>query len=178
MQPLITALAALYDGASNRYLNLYGPPGTIRTIPYHALVGKDGQDAASPSADLSGKVVFVGYSDLYEPDQPDRFYTVFTGKDGIDLSGVEIMATAFANLLRDDALRQSGPVLAAAFLFGFGFALGPASIFCPRCSPCRWPSVFAALYAAGAQWAFNQPTCGCRWRRRCWSSCRSLCWSA
>ena len=57
--------------------------------------------------DLSGKVVFVGYSDLYEPDQPDRFYTVFTGKDGVDLSGVEIMATAFANLLRDQALRQS-----------------------------------------------------------------------
>ena len=56
---------------------------------------------ADGAPDLQGRVVFVGYSDLFEPDQPDRFYTVFTGSDGIDLSGVEIMATAFANLLMD-----------------------------------------------------------------------------
>ncbi|MGH6901622.1 MAG: CHASE2 domain-containing protein, partial [Geminicoccaceae bacterium] len=67
VQPLIAALAALYDGPSDRYLNLYGPPGTIRTIPYHALVANDGEDAGLALADLSDKVVFVGYSDLYEP---------------------------------------------------------------------------------------------------------------
>ena len=61
----------------------------------------------SSTSDLKGRVVFVGYSDLYEPDQPDRFYTVFTGADGVDLSGVEIMATAFANLLTDRTLRPS-----------------------------------------------------------------------
>jgi adenylate cyclase len=154
-QPLITALAALYDGSSNRYLNLYGPPGTIRTIPYHALMGKDGQDAGLPAADLAGKVVFVGYSDLYEPDQPDRFYTVFTGRDGIDLSGVEIMATAFANLLRDDALRQSDAVVAAVLLFGFGFTLGLGIYLLPAMLALALAVAFAALYAASAQWAFN-----------------------
>jgi adenylate cyclase len=152
--PLIAALAALYDGSSNRYLNLYGPPGTIRTIPYHALVGKDGQDAG-PAADLAGKVVFVGYSDLYEPDQPDRFYTVFTGQDGIDLSGVEIMATAFANLLRDDALRHSDPAMTAVLLFGFGFALGLGIYLLPAMLSVPLAVGFAVLYAAAVQWAFN-----------------------
>ena len=153
--PLITALAALYDGSSNRYLNLYGPPGTIRTIPYHTLVGEDGADAGPPAADLASKVVFVGYSDLYEPDQPDRFYTVFTGRDGIDLSGVEIMATAFANLLRDDALRHSDPALTAALLFGFGFALGLGIYLLPAMLAVPLAVGFAVLYAAAVQWAFN-----------------------
>ena len=152
----LTALAALYGGASNRYLNLYGPPGTIRTIPYHALVGKDGQDAALPSADLSGKVVFVGYSDLYEPDQPDRFYTAFTEKDGIDLSGVEIMATAFANLLRDEALRQSGPMGTAVLLFLFGFTLGTGIYLLPAMLAVPLAVAFAGLYGAGVQWRFNE----------------------
>jgi adenylate cyclase len=153
--PPIAALAALYDGASNRYLNLYGPPGTIRTIPYHALVGKNGQKIASSAADLAGKAIFVGYSDLYEPDQPDRFYTVFTGRDGIDLSGVEIMATAFANLLRDDALRQSEPAVTALLLFGFGFTLGLAIYLLPAMSAVPMAVALAGLYVAGAQWAFN-----------------------
>ena len=56
--PLITALAALYDGSSHRYLNLYGPPGTIRTIPYHALMGKDGfGELAQLEGVVSGLVV-------------------------------------------------------------------------------------------------------------------------
>jgi adenylate cyclase len=155
-QPLIRALVALYDGPSNRYLNLYGPPGTIKTIPYHDLVEQDGQDTGLPVADLSGKVVFVGYSDLYEPDQPDRFYTVFTGADGIDLSGVEIMATAFANLLRDDALRQPSPAVTAALLFGFGFTVGSGIYLLPAILAVPLAVVFAALYWVGAQWSFNE----------------------
>jgi adenylate cyclase len=162
--PLITALAALYDGSSNRYLNLYGPPGTIRTIPYHSLVGQypanaggtSAEEARPPEADLAGKVVFVGYSDLYEPDQPDRFYTVFTGRDGIDLSGVEIMATAFANLLRDDALRQSGSEIAAVLVLGFGFAVGAGIYLLPAMLGVPLAVAFAALYWAAVQWAFNE----------------------
>jgi adenylate cyclase len=154
-QPLITALAALYGGPSNRHLNLYGPPGTITTIPYHALVSENG-DAGPPIADLSGKVIFVGYSDLYEPDQPDRFYTVFTGRDGIDLSGVELMATAFANLLRDEALRQSGPAVTALSLFGFGLAVGVGIYLLPPMLAVPIALAFCALYWAMAQWAFNQ----------------------
>lgn len=60
------------------------------------------------------KVVFVGPSDLFNPAQPDRFYTVFARKDGIDLSGVEIIATAFADLLTDRSPRPNGAFLLSA----------------------------------------------------------------
>jgi adenylate cyclase len=103
---LITALTGLYDGADNRYLNFYGPPGTIPNIPYNAVLGSDASRISPAALDFTGKVVFVGLSDLYDPGQPDRFYTVVTNADGVDLSGVEIAATAFANLLTDRSLRQ------------------------------------------------------------------------
>ena len=51
--------------------------------------------------DLEGKVVFVGHSEQLRPGQKDGFYTVYTRHNGLDLSGVEIAATAFANLLED-----------------------------------------------------------------------------
>ena len=39
----------------NMILNFYGPPGTITTIPYQAVI-----NASGDVPDLSGKVVFVG----------------------------------------------------------------------------------------------------------------------
>ena len=96
---LLAALAALYGGPDSYYINFYGPS---RDDPLHPIpIASDGGsgETAARSGSLSNNMVFVGYSDLYDPDQPDRFYTSFTGKDGVDLSGVEIMATAYANLL-------------------------------------------------------------------------------
>jgi len=130
---LLRALVALYAGARDRYLNFYGPPGTIPTIPYARLVATEAQGgfvpvglaaAADGVPDLQGRVVFIGYSDLYEPDQPDRFYTVFTGEDGVDLSGVEIMATAFANLLTDRTLIPANAAVSAGLLLIFGLLAG------------------------------------------------------
>jgi adenylate cyclase len=51
--------------------------------------------------DLKGKVVFVGLSERLRPEQKDGFYSVFSQSTGIDISGVEIAASAFANLLED-----------------------------------------------------------------------------
>jgi adenylate cyclase len=137
---LLRALVALYAGARDRYLNFYGPPGTIRTVPYTRLVEQGPQNGfvavglpaeTDGAPDLQGRVVFVGYSDLFEPDQPDRFYTVFTGSDGIDLSGVEIMATAFANLLMDNTLRPANALLSAGLLLIFGLLTGGLASILP-----------------------------------------------
>ncbi|MGH8647585.1 MAG: CHASE2 domain-containing protein, partial [Gammaproteobacteria bacterium] len=106
---LMQALVSLYQGGDHRYLNFYGPPGTITTIPYHAVVKGDAPNREA--LDFTKKIVFVGYSDLYDPGQPDRHYTVFTRDDGVDLSGVEIAATAFGNLLTDRWLRPSAPLM-------------------------------------------------------------------
>ena len=101
---LLAALTVLYAGADNRYLNFYGPPGSIPNIPYNAILGSEVARIPAGGVDLAGKVVFVGLSDLYDPGQPDRFYTVVTNEHGVDLSGVEIAATAFANMLTNRSL--------------------------------------------------------------------------
>jgi hypothetical protein len=109
--PLQAALRDLYTGPGQRYINFYGPPGTIAAVPYHAVISGSDPNVPPEALDFSGKVVFVGYLDLFDPGQPDRFHTVFTRADGVDLAGVEIAATAFANLLTDRSLHlpKAGP---------------------------------------------------------------------
>ena len=149
---LLSALAALYSGPDHQFINFYGPAGTIRTIPYEAALA---DDAAKQLGDLAGHVVFAGYSDLYDPDQPDRFFTSFTNSDGIDLSGVEIMATAYANLLTQRPLRAADVLTTAIFVFCFGLAAGIASYLLPAtvAVPCAF--IVTALYGALIQWRFN-----------------------
>ena len=101
---LLVALAALYAGPDSYYINFYGPPGTIRYIPYESLLKANGTVGDD---DLTNAMIFVGRADLSHPDQSDRYYMSFTGKDGVDLSGVEIMATAYANLLSGRTLAPS-----------------------------------------------------------------------
>lgn len=96
---------------NNRYLDFYGPSRTITTIPYSCVLERC-QEASAISPfhkkfDFNGKAVFVGFSEKIPSEQNDRFHTVFTSESGIYLSGVEIAATAFANLLED---RQVQPL--------------------------------------------------------------------
>ncbi len=162
---LLVALTALYEGPTHLYLNFYGPPGTIRTVPYHRLVAREsaaqtiaaeGSANAAPDAGLADKVVFVGYSDLYDPDQPDRFYTVFTGRDGVDLSGVEIMATAFANLLTGSAVRPIEPWAALSVLGVFGLVIGAGAYLLPAMIGVPLVLTLAAGYGFAAQGLFNE----------------------
>jgi adenylate cyclase len=149
---LLSALAALYSGPDHQYINFYGPAGTIRTIPYETVLA---DDAAKQIGDLSGHVVFVGYSDLYDPDQPDRFYTSFTSSDGIDLSGVEIMATAYANLLTQRPVQTGDPMTEEIFVVCFGLAVGFMAYLLPAMVGVPLVFAFAAFYGMFAQWRFN-----------------------
>ncbi len=153
---LMQALVSLYQGGDHRYLNFYGPPGTITTIPYHAVVKGDAPNREA--LDFTKKIVFVGYSDLYDPGQPDRHYTVFTRDDGVDLSGVEIAATAFGNLLTDCWLRPSTSSMTAAILMAFGLTMGFTVYLLPAMAGVPIALTFAALYAASVQLGFNQAT--------------------
>ena len=83
------ALIRLYEGPDSYYLNFYGPAGTIRTIPYYALLSDDSPDHSL--IDLSGAAVFVGYSELSAPSKIDTFDTVFSRVDGVQMTGVEVV---------------------------------------------------------------------------------------
>jgi adenylate cyclase len=113
----VAAVIRLYVGADTHDLNFYGPSGYIRTIPFHELLA----DAVSPRVDLAGMVVFVGEGAtqlVSSADQRDTYSTVYS-EDGVDLSGAEIAATAFANLLTNRTLRRVDVSAEAAILLAF-----------------------------------------------------------
>jgi len=86
-------------------LNMYGPLGSIRTIDYPRALEllADLQAAAELFA---GKVVLVGWSESNQSMQIDAYRTPFSRADGVDVSGVELCATALANLLDGSSLRR------------------------------------------------------------------------
>jgi len=154
-QQLLKALHGLYSGNAHRMINFYGPPGTIQTIPYQAVLKQGAGNPGKHDFDFRGKTVFVGFSDLYDPGHPDRFYTVYTGDDGVDLSGVEIAATTFGNLLTDRSIRPLGAWETLAVLMSFGMIIGMLAYFLPAMMGVPLAIALAVAYAATAQWLFN-----------------------
>ena len=111
---LLKSLIKMYGGATSRYINYYGPPRTIKTIPYYqALQIEDGMYDGKPM-NLNGKAVFVGLSEILLADRKDSFYTVFSTADGIFVSGVEIMASVFANIKEDTPVQ---PISLKPYIF-------------------------------------------------------------
>jgi len=139
---LLKALIKMYQGANTQYLNFYGPPGTITSIPYHVVLNLQEKSPVDPRLlDLQGKTIFVGFAEHTRLDQKDGFYTVFSQASGLDLSGVEIAATAFANLLEDLPVQPLGLREYLATIVLWGMLLG---VLC-RLSP----TVIAAVLVVG-----------------------------
>lgn len=152
---LLKSLNYMYAGRDNRYLNFYGPPGTIRMIGYDDIIHSDQPAVKSTLPDLTSKIVFVGYADLYDPGQPDRFFTVFTREDGVDLSGVEIAATAFSNLLKNQSIKATDALQTVLIIFVFGFVLGVGVFLKSAMIAVPLAIISAVLYMAGAQYLFD-----------------------
>lgn len=117
---LLNSLIRMYQDPKSRYLNFYGPPGTIPTIPYYRILDVQKDFTAADRVVLKDKAVFIGLSERLRPEQTDGFYTVFSQPEGFDLSGVEIAATAFANILENKPIRpcRAGHGLLTVFLWG------------------------------------------------------------
>ena len=148
---MLDALIRLYEGPDNFYLNFYGPPGTVPTIPYYRLVSGDGPPV--DCLDFRGKTVFVGLSELTKPVTEDHFPTVFDRDDGVHMSGVEIAATAFANMLKNQSLQPAGPGLRALILFTLGVVITVCSLMLPAGYALALAIAVAAGYAVAVQTA-------------------------
>jgi len=116
----LTALVAALGGPDSIYLNYYGPPRTIETIPYYQVL--DATSRMDPK--IAGRVLFVGAAPRLQPEQRDGFYTPFTLESGLDIGGVEIAATAFANLLDRSQVTPLPPPREAMLLLFWGLVLG------------------------------------------------------
>jgi serine phosphatase RsbU (regulator of sigma subunit) len=121
---LLKSLIEMYGGAHSRYLNYYGPPGTITTIPYHQALQLSHGTSGSKQIDLKGKAVFVGLSEILLADRKDSFYTVFSQANGIFISGVEIAATAFSNIIEDTHVKPIRSPFHILIILLWGFLTG------------------------------------------------------
>jgi adenylate cyclase len=149
----LSALVRLYSGADLRYLNFYGPPGRIKTIPFHELL----VDRQQHPLDLRGAVAFVGEGAvqlLTNSDQHDTYRTVYSN-NGIDLSGAEIAATAFANLLTNRTLRRIPFLAEAAILCAFALLAAFLGLSLPWLFGGAAVLLFGFVYYAVAQYGFS-----------------------
>jgi adenylate cyclase len=105
---LLRSLIKLYGGTNHPYLNYYGPPRTLITIPFHQVLRPSEEPASEKSVNFKDKAVFVGLSEVFFTDKEDSFYTVFPQANGVFHSGVEIAGTAFLNLLEDLPVKPVG----------------------------------------------------------------------
>ena len=144
------SLVKAYNHGDSRYLDFYGPPRTITTVPYSCVLERcppeRGAQSTGPRESFSGKAVFVGFSEQVASEQKDRIHTVFTQDTGVDLSGVEIAATAFANLLED---RQISPLEwwhRVLLVAGWGMILSFAFHKIPPSSP-HWTGFMKFIVA-------------------------------
>lgn len=121
---LLKSLIKMYASANRRYLNYYGPPRTLSTIPYYKVLLLGEGSGGDKPLDLKGKAVFVGLSEIFLTEKRDSFYTVFSQANGVFISGVEIAATAFSNLLEDTPVKPINSQSYILIILAWGILVG------------------------------------------------------
>jgi len=147
--PALRSLAASYLENAEIFFNYFGPPGTLVASPLHHWLASD---TTPPPLGLKEKAVFIGVADYSAVQQTDSFYTIYRSDRGNrDISGVELAANAFANLLHRDHLQPVGALAGLVILLLFGALIGvpayrlPAKIAVAAVLALSGTYVFAAL---------------------------------
>ena len=133
---------------------LYGPPGSIPTVPLDGVFGKEGR--AELPEDLSGRMIFVGSSDPSDASIDDHFPVPTSGRGNDLIGGVELAATAFLNRLHGTMLERPEGLVPAAIVFALA-ALGALAVL-SFAGIRLWLTIagLAAGYLAAAGATFSQ----------------------
>lgn len=148
---LLEGLRRAFSGSGELVLDFFGPPGTVRHRSLAALLTEDGPDDARL---LAGAVVFVGPLDLRTALAADSFPTVFSDPRGIDLAGVELAATTFANLRDGEELHRPREWQRAVLVGGFTTLVALVLLRGTLARGLFVVLLCAAAYAASVFWAF------------------------
>ena len=152
---MIESLIKMYQSPGSQYLNFYGPPHTIQTIQYYQIFQpQEDSPYSNEQIPLKGKAVFVGLSAQTVAEQNEGFYTVFS-QEGLDISGVEIAATAFANLLEDMPVRPIHLGLYLVIIISWGVAIGIICRLLPNWGALLLVGGLSVLYLVGALYQFR-----------------------
>jgi adenylate cyclase len=156
---LILSLLSLYRRSEVSYLNFHGPPRSIATVPYYEVLNSRDGDPKVPSvSNFEGKAVFVGFSAFSQPEQDrirDDYQTVFSQRSGLNISGVEIAATAFANLLEDRPVRPIPFPWQLGIVTLWGIALGAACRMLRPIGAAVFVLLLVSAYMLVALWQFT-----------------------
>ena len=114
---LFASMVDLVSGPAVRYINFHGPPGTVPTVSYDAVVAGD----PVAQALVRGRTVFVGYAESAQAEPHDDHRTVFAGPRA-NMHGVEIAATTFTNIHSRAFLRKPPAYVTALIVFTAGGA--------------------------------------------------------
>jgi len=150
LQQRLTRLGDVYVGAGIRYLNFYGPPGGFPVLRYEALLA--GSEPQLAFGSLRGKAVFIGFAEYEQAEPSDHFTTPFTTRESIKLSGVELAATAYANLLDGSDIATASQWQRASIALSLGvlctllFAFTPLPVASTTCL-LLWIAYFGAALA-------------------------------
>ncbi len=132
----------------SRYLDFYGPPHTLRMESYSDVY--DGK-----VSDLQGKVVFIGKANRkFSPGKIDYFQTPYTDSYSGKMSGVEIMATQFANLIEGRFVEAPLPPSVISSIFGF--AVSYLLIRFTGLPGMAISLLFGGIYAGLSAWCFSR----------------------
>ncbi|MES2890324.1 MAG: adenylate/guanylate cyclase domain-containing protein [Pseudomonadota bacterium] len=144
----------LADPAPEIFLNLYGPPGLVRTVAYDQALAALREGGAAAER-FRGATVLVGASEFNQPEQRDVYRTPWSTDDGLDISGVELGATALANQLDGSVLRPVSQPLQIGLMAALAaLCLAPWRVWRPRWAAAASVAV-AGGYAGTALWAFG-----------------------
>jgi len=144
-------LLAAYLDTPQPYLNFYGPPRSITTFTYDQVL----ENNLPNNFTFKDKVVFIGFSEKLEPEQKDNFHTIFSQQNGLDLSGIEIAATAFSNLLHNSTIKRVSKRTELLIIIGFGFIIAFASRICREYIAILLWIGLSASYLTIATYQFN-----------------------
>lgn len=150
----LKALIKVYGSAHSRYLNFYGPPRTIPTIPYYRVLEPE-PDTIRAQIDLKDKAVFVGLSESLLAKRKDSFYTVFAQANGLFVGGVEIAATALANMLEDSSVVPMSLRAQLSLFLCWGLLVGVICRMVPTVLAAGAVLILSLLYLGGAAYAFQ-----------------------
>lgn len=139
----VLSLLGQSRGPENFFLNFYGPPGALVHMSYKS----DAVQTNALDLDVRGKVVFVGQgpATARRANSSDRYNTPFALSEEMTSTGVEIQATAFANLGRDpdECIRDLLGIGEGILILLAGALLGVVFV---QCAPAR---AFWAAVASG-----------------------------
>lgn len=145
-------LALMYGGNDDNYLNIYGPPGTIATIPYSRLIQASQRANKFPAnVNLKGKAVFIGCSRQLRAESVDEYQTSY----GVKLRGIEIAATAFSNLIEGMPLKPIEGKIHLFAVFLWGIVLGCICFFLTPSLSAASLIILSALYVGLAHFQFT-----------------------